>query len=430
MAAELTEGSRRPRLLGIIGHHPPRIANERGTALEFIVNLQRVALTVAHLEEGRDYIASATGARRTRIIRLTPGTARLVLEWEKRAARGAVAVTKGIGDTILPRVELDQDVWLELETSLLVVGKSGTGKSNLTWFMLNELNAIRLPYRLYVIDPKKVELAELVDSPNTIVYSDTVVTIDDVINRFYDDMMATFEKLKAAHMRRAPLGPEYPLNIMIIDEIILCPQAREGVESKLFQILSSGRAAGYIVLADSQLGQIDVLSRLRDLFPQRVCMKTTSIEMTNAVLGPKCEERGARCTEITEPGVGYIFTDFAGAFMRFKVPFIEGVSLVASGAVWRPSKTKRINPLRRRGPCYTYQLYNRFGILLYVGMAKNPNDRIGQHKEDKPWYVDIDHGRTLIKKYPSEDAAREAEQEMIENLHPKYNIIHNHKQVS
>ena len=416
--AEINDERKVPRLFGIIHHHPPKIMNERGTALEFVIDLQRVGLTVEHLEENKDYICAKLRGRRARVIRVTPGIGRFLIEWERRIGRSITSKTAN--DVILPRVELDTDVFVELETSILVVGLSGTGKSNLTWFCLNKLNELGVAYRLYVIDPKKVELAELMDSPYIMAYADDISDIDDVIEKFYDAMMDTFERMKPLHLRRAPIGPDWPLNILIIDEILLCDQARKGVDTHLAKVMTAGRAAGFIVIADSQLGQVDALSRLRDLFPQRICLKVASKELTNAVLGPNCEERGARCTEISEVGVGYVWTDFAGAFMRFGLPYIQDVEMVAAGNVWYPPKHRR-----KRRTCYTYKLYNRHGMLLYVGKAFNPNERIKQHQEDKPWYVEIDFGRTVIKKYPSEDAALEAETFDIDNLHPIYNLVGN-----
>jgi hypothetical protein len=416
--AEINDERKVPRLFGVLHHHPPRIMNERGTALEFVIDLQRVGMTIEHLEESKDYICATLRARRARVVRITPGIGRFLIEWERHIGRSIVS--KSANDVILPRVELDRDVFVELETSILVVGLSGTGKSNLTWFILNKLNELSIAYRLYVIDPKKVELAELMDSPSIVAYADDISEIDGVIETFYDEMMSTFERMKPLHLRRAPIGPDWPLHLLIIDEILLCDQARKGVDTHLAKVMTAGRAAGFIVIADSQLGQVDALSRLRDLFPQRICMKVASKELTNAVLGPNCEERGARCTEISEVGVGYIWTDFAGAFMRFGLPYIQGVEKVARGEVWTSPRATR-----RRRTCYTYKLYNRHGILLYVGKAFNPNERIKQHQEDKPWYVEIDFGRTVIKKYPTEDAAFEAETDDIDNLHPIYNLVGN-----
>ena len=338
--AFIDDEGKTPHLLGGFRHRPPLITNARGTSLEFVVRLQRVGLTVTQLEENRDYLVGTLGARKARIIRVDPATARVILDFGRhRSSQGGM--TSGTpSDHILPRVKLDEEVWLELETSLLVVGESGMGKSNATWFILNELNRLHIPKRLYVLDPKKVELAELADSPDLEVYADDITDMDYAIDRFYDDMMETFYKMKRQRLRRAPIGLQWPLHILIIDELLLCDQARKGIDSNLAKVLTAGRAAGFFVIADSQLGQVDALSRLRDLFPQRICMRVTSGDLVNAVLGPKSEERGARCTEITEKGVGYIFTEFAGSFARFQLPFMIDVESIAQGNYWEQTPTK------------------------------------------------------------------------------------------
>lgn len=347
--AQLDDVGKAPRLLGIIHHRPPKILNARGTSLEFLVRLQRVGLIVEHLEENRDYLVGFLGARKARVIRVDPATARLIFDFGRQAQSRPELGTGG--DHILPRVELDQEVWLELETSILVVGESGMGKSNLTWFILNELNRLKIHRRLYVCDPKKVELAELIDSPDIACYADDITDMDWCIDRFYQEMMDTFFRMKKKRLRRAPIGPDWPLHILIIDELLLCDQARKGVDSNLAKVLTAGRAAGFFVIADSQLGQVDALSRIRDLFPQRICMRVTSGDLVNAVLGPKSEERGARCTEISEKGVGYIFTEFSGSFARFQLPFMIDVEAIARGEYWQLSQTTstRKKPRTKKG---------------------------------------------------------------------------------
>src|SRR4249919_3266502 len=343
--AQIDDEGKPPRLLGLIHHHPPLIKNERGSTLEFRVNLQRVGLTTEHLDTNKDYLASSLGARRVRVIRVNPFSARTIIEFDKRL-RGPRINSSAGQDLLLPRIELDTDVWLELETSLLVVGESNTGKSNLTWFILNELNRIQIPYRLFVLDPKKVELADLVDSPYIQAYADDISDIDGVIEKFYNSMMDTYARMKTFKgMRRAPLGYTWPLNILIIDELLLCDQSQKGVDTHLGKILIAGRAAGHIVIANSQLGQVDAISRIRDLFPdQRVCFHVTSPDLVNAVLGPRSEERGAKCVDIEEAGVGYIYTQFTGGFARFQLPFMIDVAAIAAGRYWqlvRTTKSKR-----------------------------------------------------------------------------------------
>jgi len=420
--AEINDAKKCPRMFGLWPHRPPRITNERGTSMDFWIDVGRVGLIVEHLEENKDYLAAALGARRSRVIRLTPSLARVNFEWERTSRKPSIK-SKTADDVLLPRVELDTDVMLELETSLLIVGMSGTGKSNAAWYILNQLNRIELPYRIYAVDPKKVELAELIDSPHIVAYADDMQDIDGVIDKFYSDMMATYERAKKLHLRRAPLGPDWPLNLLIIDELLMCEQGRKGIDTNLAKVLLAGRAMGYVVIAESQLSQVDAISRIRDLFPQRICMKVISQDMTDAVLGPSSYDKGARCTDITEVGVGYIYTDFAGAFMRFSLPEMKDVATIAAGKYWQEVRAKTAR-LRKRRACYEYFLYTRFSALLYIGIADNPNERIREHI-DKPWYHQIDHGRTVIKKYPSESAAHEAEVHDIENLHPIYNINHN-----
>ena len=337
--AQIDDEGKPPRLLGIRHHHPPHIRNQRGTAIEFLVSLQRVGLTTEHLEQNKDYLAASLGARRVRVIRVNPFTARVIMEFDRRIQGPKINAGADRAHQ-LPRIELDVDVWLELETSLLVVGESGTGKSNLTWYILNHLNRLQIPYRLFVLDPKKVELNELVDSPYIEAYADDVEDLDVVVEKFYSSMMDTYRRMKKQKLRRVPIGSEFPLNLLLIDELLLCDQAQQGTQSHLAKTLISGRAAGHIVIANSQLGQVDAISRIRDLFPdQRVCFHVTSPDLVNAVLGPKSEERGAKCVEIEEAGVGYIYTNFTGGFSRFQLPFMIDVEAIARGEFWQLSQT-------------------------------------------------------------------------------------------
>jgi energy-coupling factor transporter ATP-binding protein EcfA2 len=337
--AQLDDEGKPPRLLGISHHYPPHIANDKGTALQFMVSLQRVGLTVQHLEENKEYLASSLNARRIRVIKVNPALARVIFEFDKRL-RGPKINAGADRANQLPRIQLDIDVWLELETSLLVVGESGTGKSNLTWYILNHLNGLHIPYRLFVLDPKKVELAETVDSPYIQAYADDIDDLDGVVEKFYLSMMDTYARMKKEKLRRVPIGHLFPLNILLIDELLLCDQAQQGTSSHLAKTLISGRAAGHIVIANSQLGQVDAISRIRDLFPdQRVCFHVTSPDLVNAVLGPRSEERGAKCVDIEEAGVGYIYTQFTGGFARFQLPFMVDVEAIARGEFWQLKTT-------------------------------------------------------------------------------------------
>jgi excinuclease UvrABC nuclease subunit len=71
-----------------------------------------------------------------------------------------------------------------------------------------------------------------------------------------------------------------------------------------------------------------------------------------------------------------------------------------------------------------YRLFGETGVLLYVGVAKNPEKRFKQH-HDKEWWSGVDFERTTITWYPDKDEAFEAEQHAIESEMPIYNIVHN-----
>lgn len=337
-AATLTNGPHTPTLYSL--KHPPRILNHDGTNIAFHISLFKTYKTVNHLENSQDYIVTALRARRSRIKRLTPGTAELTLEWDStpiptsiKQAKAIPSSSSSIVTTQLPTVKLDNGVYLELDTSLLVVGESGSGKSNLTWNILDGLNKYRIPYRLYVIDPKQVELAPLEHSPYTVKYVDRARDSEKVINAFHESMEETLSRMKATGTRSVKISQDNPLRILIIDELLLLgKQIKNGaVDTPFGEILSIGRAAAHIIIANSQLGQIDVIGRIRDLFPQRACLAVKSDDLTNATLGPRAEQKGARCTEITEKGTGYMYTDRSGMFQRFRPPFIQDVERVARG---------------------------------------------------------------------------------------------------
>lgn len=347
-AGGLNNGPYKPYLYTL--KRPPKIANHRGTSIVFTLSLSRVGKTVSHLENAQEYIVAGLNARRSRVKRLTPGVAELTVEWDpgRSVPWNPIRVPNVDVDpnavTQLPTVSLDEDVELELDTSLLVVGESGSGKSNLTWNFLNSLNANKVPYRLNVIDPKAVELAELENCPYTKMYVDRARDSSKVIDAFHNQMEDVLSEMKRNGVRKVEIGEQHPLHILIIDELLLLGRTVVGqgqADTKLGEILSIGRAAGFIVIANSQLGQVDVIGRIRDLFPQRICMAVKSADLTNAVLGPHAESRGARCTEITEKGVGYVYTDRMGNFERFRPPLIADVRIVARGGVYTPPTARR-----------------------------------------------------------------------------------------
>jgi predicted GIY-YIG superfamily endonuclease len=255
-------------------------------------------------------------------------------------------------------------------------------------------------------------------------------------------MDCRLDAMKKRGVRKHIPTAEEPLDILIIDELLLLQElVKRGVDSPLATILSTGRKAGYVVWALSQVGQVDALGRVRDLFPQRICLATKSREMTEAALGPGAEQAGARCSQISEktPGVGYMFYDGRRGFIKFRAVFIpddyarlisQGVLPALSEMARRQSWTAGITGSRFGTQDYStqprrtavYRLYSSDGRLLYVGITYNPNTRFQEHAAEKVWWEDVDMTKTEIRWYKNRKLAKKAETEAIATEHPVFNV--------
>lgn len=70
-----------------------------------------------------------------------------------------------------------------------------------------------------------------------------------------------------------------------------------------------------------------------------------------------------------------------------------------------------------------YRYFDADELLLYVGISKQPINRLGQHRQDKSWWEQISTVR--IERYRTRAEALDAERDAIINECPIYNIVHN-----
>lgn len=66
-----------------------------------------------------------------------------------------------------------------------------------------------------------------------------------------------------------------------------------------------------------------------------------------------------------------------------------------------------------------YQLFDRYGALLYVGVTENLTRRMYQHKRSKPWWRRV--RRTATETYPTRADAIEVESAIIRAERPPHN---------
>lgn len=441
-AAQLTiDGSGRkiltPRLSNIA------IASEDGDQVTAVVDMATVGKTSRDLSNRIEIISSSLHAYQTRVERLSPATARITVSFSP-PLRPTPQSTNHDGEIDLEQlpIHLDQTsdaATISMTTSLLIGGASESGKSNLVWYLLSQLNELQIPYRLWVIDPAGgVELSDLEHSPLTRQYVDRVSQISGLVQKFRESMDKRLASMKKRRVRRHFPTISEPLEIMLVDELLLCKKEFHNgdADSPLGEVLASGRKALHIAIGCSQLGQVDVLGRIRDLFPQRICLRTRTQEMTDAVLGTHATSDGAVCHRISRPGEGYVFTDASGVFEKFNTPLVRETTTISTGGVTLPSvpvPTKRSlrTQRRRAGRTFLYMLYNQddpnhpyYRRPCYVGITDNPRRRLKKHEQEWPTNIwnELIHSRTRIIAYPTWDDAKVQETTLIEYYQPIYNI--------
>lgn len=80
---------------------------------------------------------------------------------------------------------------------------------------------------------------------------------------------------------------------------------------------------------------------------------------------------------------------------------------------------------RRHEPHWVYRLFDAYGVLLYVGMTRDPVNRFSTWRNNTPaWWGDV--SRIDWRKYPDYEQAKQAETFAIRSEGPRHNKLHNH----
>lgn len=173
----------------------------------------------------------------------------------------------------------------------LLAGESGSGKSTEARMQLLGLVRSGIPFLTVVLDPKKTEYVDIKD--RAFYYQN-----NKDIDRF---MKTCLQMLEQRQLQLAEIGePDFPLNdprfpriLVIIDELITVLRnidkrvknisfdgGKLNAEDALMELLSTGRSAGFIVLANTQLIQKAILELVRDLFPYKTFLRLPSVDAT------------------------------------------------------------------------------------------------------------------------------------------------------
>ena len=160
---------------------------------------------------------------------------------------------------------------------MLIAGGTGGGK---TYYILTIIEALlRTNAKLYILDPKNADLADLQTVLPDVYYRKEDMT--NCIDRFYDAMMARSEAMKLMHNYKT--GENYAYLglapcFLIFDEYVafmemLGNKENTAVLNKLKQIVMLGRQAGFFLILACQRPDAKYLGDgIRDQFNFRVAL--------------------------------------------------------------------------------------------------------------------------------------------------------------
>lgn len=321
---------------------------------------------------------------------------------------------------------------------LLIGGGSGGGKSSIMWAVLGCLIHLKVPVDLYVSDPKGgMEMRELGEHVGeqfgtfrVRAYADTDKAAMEMIKTANSAMACRQRALKAVGARKHVPTRENPLVIVIIDELLADPaMLKNATTGDLGNLLSQGRAAGYIVMAGTQLAHAETLGAVRNLFPNRICVRTETPDITDTILGKSSEARGALCSEIPEKmrGVGYS-RDERGDLAKFRAVWVTNADRerIALGQAPAGMDVIQSSPLKEWA---VYLRYYPDGQLAYVG--KTERDVITRDQEHAinpqhaDWWAMLDRSQDETLWFKTEAEMLAQEKFLIETRRPIHNVQHN-----
>lgn len=235
-------------------------------------------------------IALALGLDEVRIVAPIPGTSYVGIEVPS-AERETVTYgdftedsTRGIGYQEIERalpfpVGVDvtnEPIWADLAKlpHLLIAGATGSGKSVALSTLITSLIDHRGPadLRLWLIDPKRVELGQFTDAPQVEQVAtsneDAADVLHDVVN-IMDHRYRLFEEAGVRNITEwngaldAGSAVHLPYQVLVVDELAdLMMTGGKSIEAKIVRIAQLGRAAGVHLVLATQRPTKDVVTGL------------------------------------------------------------------------------------------------------------------------------------------------------------------------
>jgi hypothetical protein len=309
-----------------------------------VADLEKRAEPVAAFLEARELRVSreAGNARYARVVvvRRDPLADLPGLPWPNLPAPG-LSVWQPVP------VGIDEDGELVtvglIERNVLIGGEPGGGKS-VGQSMLTATAALDPSCELTLLDGKYVELAPWVGCATRTVGPSQDECVD-VLRALVEEMDARYLTLVANRQRKIHHQGNWTLHVVVCDELAFYLNSgnRNGDKEagNLFRdLVSRGRAAGFVVLAATQKPSGDVVpTSLRDLFAFRWAFRCTTPQMSDTILGGGWASAGfsAATIDAAHRGVGFLLHE-GGQPVRLRTFYLSDDDL---GAVARRAEQVR-----------------------------------------------------------------------------------------
>ncbi len=212
--------------------------------------------------------------------------------------------------------EFGEMVWVSLpEHNLLIGGEPGAGKSNLL-SLLVAAAALDPTVALTLMDGKQVELAPWSASADYFVGPD-LSHARFVLSQLRGELEERYGHLLSQRKRKVGPDDRMGLHVVVVDELAFFVKGKNTTEradiaEALRDLVSRGRAAGFIVVCATQKPSHDVVpTYLRDLFSYRCALRCTSPEASDTILGAGWATQGYSAATI-DPGargVGFLLAE-------------------------------------------------------------------------------------------------------------------------
>lgn len=289
MTATSSEGAGKPKRMPIIRTIAPHPAGLSVTVDPSPVGLGRQAF----LDHGAR-IVDTVGAlsMQVRTVEKRGRATQLDLRWEEPFPRtirvGDLPQASRLGEVTFGLNEDGGPMSQNPRLPVLIVGGQGAGKSTLAWTLLYQLMKAGLPVRLRVFDPKGgTELGLL--SKACWDYASDPTQWGAFIGRGLGGLKVRQGILAGRGERFAPWNDEFPLDLMLVDELVTVLAMSRGiirpkgfgeisVKDAFAVYMSQQRSANSSTIALSQLGEKDVIGPARGLFSYVHCLRVAPTE--------------------------------------------------------------------------------------------------------------------------------------------------------